>query len=832
MTTSPPRSPPATGYRASPAVVPARASTLPGAAGRPNGAIGGGGAGPAAEQPVYLVPTLIGALAILAATIAIPPMISGDTWFWQTVEVVMVIWLVGVGARLARVPAVAAIVLQVVGASVALTALFTTGGIGGVIPNGAVIGEAGDLLTGAWDQIRTTVSPAPASVELTFLICLSVGTTALIVDILIAVCRAPALVALPLLCVYSVPASIDLSMLPWEAFAAPAMLYALLLVASGLTGRRLGAGAGLAQVLNGVALAAVATVISLVVAGSVTGVGTAGRLPRSTAGPSTGIGLSPFATLEGSLQRSDPVDMVRVTGLTEPKYLRKVGLQQWTEGKGWSIDQLTEGQMPDTPLTAAQQPVTVTALAYHDDFLLVYNGTTQVNGAGPGWFYDSALQAVHRDESVTPAPYQIDAPSAAPTADQLRADTTRSGGLLTETGDLPPEVVALATTVTAGATTSFDKADALRKYFTDPANGFTYSLTVPPGTSGDPLVDFLTNKQGFCEQYASAMGIMLRAVGVPARVAIGFTQGTKQADGSYLISSNDAHAWVEVFFDSSGWVQFDPTPLGGGQGGQQGFVGDAGGATSSAPLPSDDVPTGGLAVDEPTGRGGEPTALTSQDAGGAGSNNGTLGVAPGWWVTLAVLALIAAAAAGPTVARRRRRDRRLAEADAGGSGAAAAAWREVEDLAVDHGIGLNPAESARSTANRLAKATHLSERGRLELRELVTAVERGWYAGGGAPSGAVPSGAVPSGAVPSGGAPLNGSTLNGSRLSGSPGGELDGLSPGSNGGVSTGILDRPASTERLGAAPRTMAIELQHHLPLSAVDRLVPRSVRPSWWRD
>ena len=64
------------------------------------------------------------------------------------------------------------------------------------------------------------------------------GATALIVDILIAVCRAPALVALPLLCVYSVPASIDLAMLPWEAFAAPAMLYALLLVASGLAGRR------------------------------------------------------------------------------------------------------------------------------------------------------------------------------------------------------------------------------------------------------------------------------------------------------------------------------------------------------------------------------------------------------------------------------------------------------------------------------------------------------------------------------------------------------------------------------------------------------------------
>jgi transglutaminase-like putative cysteine protease len=51
---------------------------------------------------------------------------------------------------------------------------------------------------------------------------------------------------------------------------------------------------------------------------------------------------------------------------------------------------------------------------------------------------------------------------------------------------------------------------------------------------------------------------------VPARVAIGFTQGSKDANGDYLISSNDAHAWVEVLFDKAGWVQFDPTPLGGG----------------------------------------------------------------------------------------------------------------------------------------------------------------------------------------------------------------------------------------------------------------------------
>src|SRR6476660_538010 len=113
--------------RAAPTVLPARAPAPP--------------SDPQAP-PVYLVPTLIGALAVLAATIAIPPMISGDTWFWPAVEVVLVIWLIGVGARLAKVPAAAAVLLPILGASVALTALFTVGGIGGVIPNGAVLSEA------------------------------------------------------------------------------------------------------------------------------------------------------------------------------------------------------------------------------------------------------------------------------------------------------------------------------------------------------------------------------------------------------------------------------------------------------------------------------------------------------------------------------------------------------------------------------------------------------------------------------------------------------------------------------------------------------------------
>ncbi|HEY4991263.1 MAG TPA: DUF3488 and transglutaminase-like domain-containing protein [Nakamurella sp.] len=815
-TTSWPPAPP-TGPRALPVAIPARVPAAPGNS-------------PAA--PVHLVPTLLGALAVLAATLAIPPMISGGSWFWPTVEVVMVIWLVGVGARLARVPAAVVVVLQVIGAGVALTALFTVGGIGGVIPNGAVLAEAGDLLTGAWEQIRATVSPAPSSVELSFLICLSVGATALVVDILIAVCRAPALVALPLLCVYSVPASIDLAMLPWAAFAAPALLYAILLTASGLSGRRLGAGAGLAQVVTGVGLASIAVVVALVAAQSFTFVGTAGRLPRTTAGPATAIGLSPFASLSGSLQRADPIELFRVYGLAAPHYLRTIGLQKWTTGDGWSVDNLTDGELPNLPLSDSQDQITITSSAYRDKFLPIYSGTASLSGVGPGWSYDAALQSVHRGDAVTPDPYQVWATFSQPSGDQLRADTVTPGGSLTETGTLPAEVVSVAQQVTAGATTAFDKANALLQYFTNPVNGFSYSLNVPAGNSGDPLVDFLNNKQGFCEQYASAMAIMLRAVGVPARVAIGFTQGTRNDDGSYVISSNDAHAWVEVLFNGAGWVQFDPTPLGGGQGGEQGFTEPDGAAAGAAP--SAVAPTAGLNPDDNQSVGSAPAAAAPSPQSPAGDTAGTGSAIPAtvWWL-LVVIALAATVAAGPTLVRNRRRRSRLGIADAGGPDAAAAAWREIEDLAVDHRIALNPAESARATANRLAKAARLTDKGRSELRALVTRAELAWYGGADpeetfASTSAAPPAALAGAEPPGPVAPLPGAVPSSQTASGSS--ATSGSSAALAGGGSTAIAERP--TGPLGDAARAMARELQHSAPLRALDRLVPRSVRPAWWRD
>src|SRR5207247_838152 len=91
--------------------------------------------------------------------------------------------------------------------------------------------------------------------------------------------------------------------------------------------------------------------------------------------------------------------------------------------------------------------------------------------------------------------------------------------------------------------------------------GFTYT-THPPRQGPAPLVDFvLHTKRGYCQHFAGAMALMLRYLGIPARVAEGFVSGTyDQKTRTWTVTDHDAHAWVEVWFDGYGWLPFDPTP--------------------------------------------------------------------------------------------------------------------------------------------------------------------------------------------------------------------------------------------------------------------------------
>jgi len=115
--------------------------------------------------------------------------------------------------------------------------------------------------------------------------------------------------------------------------------------------------------------------------------------------------------------------------------------------------------------------------------------------------------------------------------------------------------------VAGDATSPYAAAIRLESWFRS-RGGFTYTEHPPVTASAPPLVGFVVQtRSGYCQYYAGAMALMLRYLGVPARVAVGFTSGSyKPSDGVWTVTDHDAHAWVEVWFRGYGWLPFDPTP--------------------------------------------------------------------------------------------------------------------------------------------------------------------------------------------------------------------------------------------------------------------------------
>ncbi len=126
---------------------------------------------------------------------------------------------------------------------------------------------------------------------------------------------------------------------------------------------------------------------------------------------------------------------------------------------------------------------------------------------------------------------------------------------------LPPRVKALAHQIMDNIPNAYDRAEALETFLRSPP--YSYSAQVkatPPGR--DPVDYFLFDlKQDFCEYFASAMVVMLREEGIPARLVEGFTTGAfDTASNAFVVREQDAHAWVEAYFPQYGWIEFEPTP--------------------------------------------------------------------------------------------------------------------------------------------------------------------------------------------------------------------------------------------------------------------------------
>ena len=257
--------------------------------------------------------------------------------------------------------------------------------------------------------------------------------------------------------------------------------------------------------------------------------------------------------------------------------------------------------------------------------------------------------------------------------------------------------------LTARARSPYEATLVLERWFRG-RGGFRYEEHPPQSLSSPPLVDFVeVTRAGYCQHYAGAMALMLRTLGIPARVAVGFTAGTWKA-GVWTVTDQQAHAWVEAWFPRYGWLAFDPTPGRGTLSAVYTLASDSADAVRAlgtgrfldfTPQPA----TPGAVAADAAARAPESTTIP-------------------WWL-LAVLLAPVALILGIVGAKRARRLRRLRDGNA--RRLAAGVRAELVDALVDRGATLEhdatPTE-LRNTAERVL---------RLPVRALTDAIAEARY---------------------------------------------------------------------------------------------------------
>jgi transglutaminase-like putative cysteine protease len=271
--------------------------------------------------------------------------------------------------------------------------------------------------------------------------------------------------------------------------------------------------------------------------------------------------FAPLVRLEDEITLGDNLVLLyREEGSPQRRYLRRLVLDAWDPNRGFSLS----GSAPPSVArrvqnfapTGSSQDRTPVRQEYYlvnldPSSLLALNEPVTVTPYGQ-WDHSSFVNA-----------YRVDSLVASPDAVWAYNDQTSDGlsaadrAFFLKGGD-DPEIKALAVSVTKGAVTPFEKANAIEQYLRD---NFFYSLR--PGNPGarGALKHFLfEGKKGYCSYFAFSMTLMLRSVGVPARIAVGFATDPSDAVlGFTPVRAFQAHAWVEVPLGTEGWIDFDPT---------------------------------------------------------------------------------------------------------------------------------------------------------------------------------------------------------------------------------------------------------------------------------
>ncbi|MDO9590115.1 MAG: transglutaminaseTgpA domain-containing protein, partial [Microcella sp.] len=603
--------------------------------------------------------------------------------------------------------AIAATLLALTGLFAADTALLT------VVPLPETVQRFTELIRAGESSIAEQSIPAVADDGIRFLLASGVAAIAVLVDAAATLSRRPAAAAIPLLGMLAVPVILVPGALPLLSVLATGAAFLLLLAL-----HRPAASGGLPAAGRAFAVAAGVLVTAVVVPPLLPPVVAGSALPGSgVAGLVTGI--NPVIELGDDLRRTTPVTALRYsTDADGGLYLTLSHLAEFTDEAVQPVvagDQVQPGTVgPPSWLGADVETTPVSTRIELENvrtrWLPLPSAPVQLSGLTGDWrVNDSGVTISTVEGSVREGAYDVDSLIAQPTPEQLREALVAAPRLepyRALPNDLDPIIAQTAQQVAAAAPgdSAYDDALALQRYFTQ--GDFVYSESAPvelgyDGTSASIVAVFLDVKAGYCVHYASAMTLMARTLGIPARIAVGFLPGVRNPDvpSEYVVSTDDLHAWPELHFDGIGWVRFEPTP-------SRGAVPEYASADVPAPdeVPEIDPETGEPVEEAPDSVGAEPEpddvdrVTGPDDAPDAGSlidggNDGSaVGAGPGTLdggtdaraLAAALTALLVALVIAPGLWRLLRRAARLRSPDPLDH------WREARDTARDLGLPADP----------------------------------------------------------------------------------------------------------------------------------------------
>lgn len=696
---------------------------------------------------------IVAALATLAVAWPLTQLLRENTWVVPAVLMVGLVALSGAAMRTVDVPPSLVSLGQLVVGLVGVSQLYLRDTLRwNIVPTPSTMDAVGELLKEAGTVLQTYAAPAPTTTGVAFLIVAVLTLTAVSVDSMGVTGRAPASAGIPLAAGFLVSVSNSgQAMEPWY-FAAIAVMWLIMVAQQGhrvlaawpSTDRREAVGGddvsrsvptyhGLSQVLGMLTL--LAAVVGAAAIPHLPPTFFADGLARNTEARTVGEGTGEVSfteTMDPSRdlrnQSQAPVLTYRTDALRlEP--LRVTATERWEDGRWVAPERLRSELLPvgapiprpdgmGEDIQVREQRVTVTGNALEVPHLALPFPPSQVD-LPPG----SAYRFDPQDATVV-----LQAPAESYAAEYLAlgARTQLPEGV----GDRPADpaefdedllavdpvsadaVAELAQEVVGDTSNSLEAAVRMQDHLR--SSEYTYSLTLAPAAeadASDPIGGFLETRQGYCVQFATAMVMMARSEGIPARMAVGFLPGEIQTDGSRKVIASDAHTWPELWISGLGWTRFEPTP----------------GVRSQAP-PAYARPSGDTDAQTTTTTQTRTVPPTTAAPGATPEDESTWEqLWPILWRTgLVVLALGLLMALVPLIGRRYR--------EAGVRAAATPAervegqWLLLTRTLGDLGVDQPPARSPRDMNRHYRESTTMHRSGEAALGRITGTLERNRYA--------------------------------------------------------------------------------------------------------